>query len=198
MSSEKNKFIILKKIKYSEADLIIHALSPLGAKWSFMAKSALKSKKRFGGGVLEPTHFVMLTYKKPHHLGGIVPLEEANLINDFKGIRKSYDHLEFALQVLDCASHVSQEGDVHSEFLFNLVGHTLKAIEVSENLPKLKLHFYLKFMLQQGVMTPEPWMGVFLKTNLADHANIQGAEEHLSKLSYLETAVLNYIKTADV
>ena len=63
MSELQDRFIILKKMKYGESDLIIHALSSAGTKKSFIARAALKSKKRFGGGVLEPSHFVKLTYK---------------------------------------------------------------------------------------------------------------------------------------
>lgn len=168
----KDKFIILKKMKYGEADLILHALSVHGEKLSFMARGALKSKKRFGGGVLEPTHFVTFTYKESGEEGKLNVLQEATLINDFAGIRQDYDKLEFALHVLECVSKVSQEGDKNSEFLFNLLGHTLKATETAKDVLILKMHFYLKFLLQQGVVNAEPWMAPFLKTTIADTNNL--------------------------
>ncbi|MGZ3773210.1 MAG: DNA repair protein RecO [Pseudobdellovibrionaceae bacterium] len=168
MTQGKNRFIILRKIKYSEADLILHALSPQGEKVSFIARGALRSKKRFGGGVLEPTHFVMLTFKQAAVEGQLHVLQEATLINDFADIRKDYDRLDLALHVLDCVSQVSQEGDKTSEFLFNLLGHTLKAVETVQDILVLKIHFYLKFLLQQGVINAEPWMAPFLKTNIAE------------------------------
>lgn len=168
MNQGQDRFIILRAIKYSEADLIIHALSSQGEKLSFIARGALRSKKRFGGGVLEPSHFVRLTFKKAQDQGQLHVLQEATLLNDFPGIRKNYDHLELALHVLDCVSKVCQEGDTDSEFLFNLLGHTLKAIEVAKDPLVIKMHFYLKFLFQQGVVNAENWMGPFLKTNLAD------------------------------
>jgi DNA repair protein RecO (recombination protein O) len=143
VSQGKERFIILRKIKYSEADLIVHALSPQGEKLAFIARGALKSKKRFGGGILEPSHFVSFTYKVANEEGQLNVLQEATLINDFPGLRKDYEHLELALHVLECVGKVSQEGDKNSEFLFNLLGHTLKAIEVSEDVLILKMHFYL-------------------------------------------------------
>jgi DNA repair protein RecO (recombination protein O) len=197
----KDRFIILRKMKYGEADLIVHALSTHGEKLSFIARSAMKSKKRFGGGVLEPSHFVQFTYKQANEEGRINTLNEATLLNDFKGIRKSYDHLELALHILDCVSRVSQEGDRSSESMFNLLGNTLKAIENSPNVPMIKMHFYLKFMYQQGVLTPEPWMAPFLKTNitdfnsLVDNAELKKATD--SHLSQIEFAVQQYIKTAE-
>lgn len=193
----KERFIILKKTKYGEADLILHALSVQGEKISFMARAALKSKKRFGGGILEPTHFCQFTYKKSSLEGKINTLEEATLINDFQGVRKTYERLDFALHVLDCVARVSQEGDSNSAYLFNLLGHTLKAIEGADDLDSLKMHFYLKFLLQQGVMTTEPWMNPFLKINISETNTLAAHKDQVAEhLFTLEIMVKQYIENA--
>jgi DNA repair protein RecO (recombination protein O) len=197
MSQAKDKFIILRKMKYGESDLILHAISPHGEKLSFIARGALKSKKRFGGGILEPTHFVSFTFKESSEEGKLHTLQEASLINDFPGIRQDYDHLEFALHVLDCVGKVSQEGDKHSDFLFNLLGHTLKSIEIAQDVLVLKMHFYLRFLLQQGVIQPEPWMGPFLKTNLADTNTLVSHRQVVDEeLNNVENMVRHYIAHA--
>lgn len=197
MNIQKERFIILKKTKFGEADLILNALSIHGEKQSFIARAALKSKKRFGGGVLEPTHFVQFTYKQSNKEGQLNILQEASLIDDFHGLRRSYDHLDFALRTLEYVSKVSQEGDRHSEFLFNLLGHTLKALETAENWELVAVHFYLKFLLQQGVMTPDPWMVPFLKTNISDHKQLSDLADVASeKLLDVETLVQHYLKNA--
>ncbi len=201
MSERQDRFIILKKIKYGEADLIIHALGSNGSKSSFMARSALKSKKRFGGGILEPIHYVTLTYRDTAESGKMKSLNEAILIDDFKAIRSDYDKLELALFMINCVSHVSQEGDANSDFLFNLTGHALRAASVTENLNLLKLHFCIKLLYQQGVISMEPWMAPFLKKNI--NANIQLLEvENIldvvnQYLDSIESLILQYIKTAD-
>ncbi|MEK6774977.1 MAG: DNA repair protein RecO [Bdellovibrionota bacterium] len=193
----KASFFVLKKIKYLEADLIIHALSSNGEKFSFLARGALKSKKRFGGGVLEPTHQALFTYQKPHNGGSLHLLKDAQIIHDFAPIRRSYETLEFALQVIGCIEKVSQEGDSNSEILYNLLGHTMKAIETTQHLEILKTQFYLKFMMQQGVITLEPWMGPFLKTQIQKHEDLAGREELMrGKLTPLESRVREYITTA--
>ncbi|MGZ3769635.1 MAG: DNA repair protein RecO [Bdellovibrio sp.] len=193
----KNRFIILRKIKYSEADLILHALSPQGEKISFIARGALRSKKRFGGGVLEPTHFVSFTYKEASEEGKLNVLQEATLINDFSGIRKNYERLELALHALECVSKVSQEGDRTSEFLFNLLGHTLKAIETTQDTLVLKMHFYLKFLLQQGVINAEAWMAPFLKTNLAESNQLINHRQIVDEeLQNIELMVKHYLEHA--
>lgn len=202
MNEKQDRFIILKKIKYGEADLIIQALGSNGARTSFIAKSALKSRKRFGGGVLEPLHYVNFTYRETQNSTQIKNLKEAVLIEDFKDIRTSYDKLELALFILHCVSHVSLEGDQHSEFLFNLTGHALRAVAKTENIKILKLHFCLKFLYQQGVILLEPWMLVFLKINIMDSILLAGdSTVQLSVENYLDPILLlvnQYIKTADV
>jgi DNA repair protein RecO (recombination protein O) len=201
MSERQERFIVLKKIKYGEADLIIHALSSEGTKKSFIARSALKSKKRFGGGVLEPSHFVMLTYKENKSDNQLNVLNEASLIEDFNEIRSEYDKLEFGLEILNCAYHVSQEGDVGSHFLFNLVGHSLRKLGKTDNLYRFKLHFYLKFLYQQGVISVEDWMTPFLKINISNSEKLDQLESVQEViLEYgesIESQVLHYIKNAD-
>lgn len=199
MSQGKEKFIILRKIKYGEADLILHALSPQGEKLSFIARGALKSKKRFGGGVLEPSHFVNFTYKEAGGGGKLNLLQEATLINDFAGLRMDYDRLDLALHVLECVAKVSQEGDRSSDFLFNLLGHTLKAAETAQDPLVLKMHFYLKLLLQQGVVNVEPWMAPFLRARLSETNQLvphrQIVDEEMANVEamirhYLEHAML--------
>lgn len=199
VSDVTEKFLILKKTKFSESDLIIHALSAIGTKKSFLAKGALKSKKRFGGGILEPTHYVQFTYKESKTDSGLNYLNEAHLIEDFKNIRCDFDQIEFALQVVNCAYHVAQEGDSDSHFLFNLVGHALRFLNTAkpEQLNTFKLHFYLKFLYQQGVISMEPWMANYLKTNLSDSASIHDQENVENYLDSIELQVFHYIKSAD-
>ncbi len=199
MIEQQKPFLILRKIKYGETDLIIQALSPLGEKMSFMARGALRSKKRFGGGILEPGHHVLLTFRKPSEPGKMGSLQEAHLLSDFKNIRRSYDHLEFALFVIECAGKVGQEGDETSSFLYNLVGHTLKAVETCESLDILKVQFYLKFLMQQGVLTPEPWMKAFLAAKVAEADGllefIDVAKQHEKDL---KTDLERYIQSAEI
>lgn len=199
LSLVQQKFILLKKTKYSEADLILQGLSSTGAKVSFIARGALRSKKRFGGGVLEPSHYVLLTYQESSDVGKLNTLQEAQLINGFPGIRKTFDQLELALHGLDCIQKVAMEGDQSSEHLFNLTGHFLKAVEASSNPKILKVHFYLKFLLQQGVVEPEPWMSDFLRTPLQKSFELENHLEVADRhLTLLEKQIQHYLKNAAV
>ncbi len=189
-------FIILRKIKYGEADLILHALSSTGEKKSFLARGALKSKKRFGGGVLEPTHHVKFTYsvsgKSDMHT-----LKEAQLLQGFEGLRLDYDKLNFALLALEFVAKVSLEGDSDSASLYNLLGHLLKALENAKDYSGLKMQFYIKLMRQQGVLELEPWMNPFLQISIGDYQELSKYQSLIQEKSgYFEKVVRHYIETA--
>lgn len=174
MKKLKEKALILKCTKYGEADLIVKALTQNGSQVSLLARAALKSKKRFGGGVLEPTHFVELSYSEKAGGGDrLGTLDEASLLDGFEGLRKNYDCLEQALYIVECISKVSQENDAYSVELFNLVGNALRSLaklsESEKTYDRFRLHFCLKLLFQQGVLEPEGWMQAYLKVPLADH-----------------------------
>lgn len=211
MGLEQGRFFILKTHKYSEADLLLQCLSIDGGRVGFIAKNALRSRKRFSGGLLEPTHLVQFFYRKNNREGALPYVHEALLLEDFNGLRKSYDRLTTALSILEMIRRVSQEGDKSSQFLFNLLGHSLKAIEKSQNLGLLKLHFMIKFLYQQGVLTPELWMSDFLKfkmsdsyllettsTSLTNSTHSRNSNIVLDYLEEIENRVEHYLQTASL
>lgn len=170
--SVRGEFIILKKTKYSEADLILQGISAEGQRFSFLAKGALRSKKRFSGGVLEPTHLVDFQYLVSSKSTGLHILEDARLIEGFSKIREDYDRLSLALFALDCVYRVSQEGDEQSPVLYQLLGHLLRALNEEGPSQILKIQFLTKFLYQQGVLKPEVWMQPYLKTSLHQAPNL--------------------------
>jgi DNA repair protein RecO (recombination protein O) len=167
------KVFILKTTRYGDTDLIIQALSSKGARLSFFARSALKSKKRFGGGVLEPTHYVHVLYddksssaKSEHPLH---VLKEASLIEGFEGLRGDYERIEAGLHFVRLVGDVVREGDLDSAEIFNLLGNTLRAAEKSARLDKLRIHFEVKLLSNQGVLPHEPEEQVLLRAPVSAH-----------------------------
>ena len=150
---KKDRAIILKAVNHGESDLIIHALSEHGEFLSLMAKAALKSKKLFGGGVLEPTHCVTVNYKMGRE-GSMGFLNEAKLEKDFSGIRTNLDRLNMGLHFLQVVRKMSQEGMEDQRSLFNILGHALTQLESCSYIQILKLQFEVKLLHQQGVLPP--------------------------------------------
>lgn len=170
----KEKIIVLRNIKFGESDLVVHGLNPFGARMNFLARGGLKSKKRFGGGVLEPTHYIEVTYK-PGRAGDDEPLhtlQEAQVLKEFPKLRQDYSRIEAALYLLKIVSKLGQHGVVDSPELFNLLGNALTAAETSGDLEKLKVHFELKLLAAQGVLPGEEEFGNWLNTSLAQHEKI--------------------------
>lgn len=150
------KGIVLKTTKYGEADLIVTLLTVQGSRLQLFARSALKSKKRFGGGVLEPTHYIQASYEdRRSRLGGeadLHTLREASIVEDFQGLRTEYTRLDVALTLLNVVARVVRHGDFGSTEIFNLLGNTLKAAETSIDLAKLRIHFEVRLLASQGVL----------------------------------------------
>jgi len=196
-ASIKTKALILRSTKYGEADLILQTLTSGGEKLSLLARGAVKSKKRFAGGILEPTHFVEVRFKKALHQDRLSTLEEASLINGFEDLRKDYDKMEVAFFVLETLSKASQEGDSISEGLFNLGGHSLKALEKVQSLKNFRLHFCLKMLYQQGVLEPESWMTPYLGTSMSEHDKIEDHEDPQTDLHlrWAENKLREYLST---
>ena len=152
---ETGSYIILKTMPFKESDLIVHALNNRGGKEHFLARSALKSKKRFGGGVLEPLNFVRLSFDNRKEKTEFIPLHEAKLIDGFEGLRKDYDRLRTALGMLKDIFRITVEGSEDNGNLFNVLGNTLKKLETTDDIPLLQLHYRIKLLFYSGYLPNE-------------------------------------------
>ncbi|MBX3021672.1 MAG: DNA repair protein RecO [Bdellovibrionales bacterium] len=170
----KEKIIVLKTFKHGESDIIVHGLNSLGARMNFFARGGMKSRKRFAGGILEPLHYIEVTYKvsRSNEADPLHTLLEAQMLREFAKLRTDYNRLEAALYMLKLVHKLGQQGVVDSPELFNLLGNALQAAETSGNLDKLKLHFELKVMAAQGVLPHEEGFHNWLNTSLAKHEQI--------------------------
>ncbi len=193
-ASIREKVILLKKTKYGEADLIVQALSAKEGKISFLARGALRSKKRFGGGILEPTHHIEAQFQRPTNSERLCTLQDAILINDFAQIRNSYERIEAALKIVEVAARVSQPGDPHAESVYNLIGSALKVLASQAELLPFRMHFALRFLRLQGVLEEEPWMAPYLQTPMGENKKVETTPIDTVKLHWIETLLNNYIE----
>ena len=172
-----DRVICLNKVKYGEADLILKFISSRGEVYSAIAKSALKSRKRFGGGILEPTHHLTVTVKRrsADESGSderLSVLEEATLIEDFAKLKTDYDRIDMALQFVRIVATAAREGDANRE-VFNLLGHGLRAIETTRELGFLRLQFQLKFLHLQGVLPSDDRYQAIVRVPIRDHERLE-------------------------
>lgn len=191
---QSEKGIILRCIKHSESDLIVHLVNTQGARLNMIAKGALKSRKRFGGGILEPTHFVQVTFSRKSYgeEDSLAILQEAQLLSGFPGLRQDYERLELAFYFLQIIAKVSQEGDPDAKGIFDLLGNSLKALEASQNIAYLKTHFELKLLLQQGVLPEDLNVGAWLRFAVAEHEQLQCSQ---SEFLFIQTQTQKALQT---
>ncbi|CAN5447279.1 hypothetical protein BH10BDE1_BH10BDE1_06680 [soil metagenome] len=153
------KGIVLKTTRYGEADLIVSILTSEGVRLQLFARAALKSKKRFGGGVLEPTRYIQVSYEdRRSKMGGesdLHTLKEASIVESFEGLRTDYARLELALSLLQSVHSIVRQGDASSPELFNLLGNALRATQTSSELTRLRVHFDIRLLASQGVLEIE-------------------------------------------
>jgi DNA repair protein RecO (recombination protein O) len=196
----KDKVFILRKTRYGDNDLILNCLTPSGSRISLFARSALRSKKRFGGGVLEPTHYVHVMYEDKSSGRAEHPLhtlKEASLIEDFPGVRTDYARIELALHFVRLISDVVKEGEIDSSDLFNLLGNSLRAIEKSQALDKLRTQFEVKLLANQGVLPLEGEEQALLATPISEHERLPLDEHEWSRLrSRVRTILREYLDQA--
>ncbi len=163
--SQNVRMIIVRKHKMSEADLIIHGLTASGARLHVIARGALRSKKRFGGGILEPTHYIEGVIKPSRNPDGLGVLEDAKLLESFIGLREDYDRLDLALRLVNAIDRSSPGGELPG--VFNLLGNALRALAGGEPTERIEVQFTLKFLRLHGVLESEPWMSPYLATSLS-------------------------------
>lgn len=190
MKYQSDKIIVLKVSKYSDSHLMVNGINQNGAKISAMAPAALKSKKRFGGGVLEPTHFIEIQYQLAKQDGMLPVLKEAQIIESFEGLRSDYDKLTLGFYFLKLIELVAQEDAQDSKSLFSLLGHGLKALEKAKDFSSLKKHFEIKFLYTQGMLDLGGNLGGILKMKLSDYVSFRAdydeSVEYLKFKSQLE------------
>ena len=189
----KEKIIILKNQIFSESDLILWGLNQKGCQLSFIAKGALKSKKRFAGGILEPTSYIQTEYRPSKN--SLNNLQQAWSLDDFSHLRTSYQRLNLALYFLNLISKISQEGTTDTEELFNLLGNSLKQTENSPQLDNLKICFQIKLLFGQGVLPKDLALKEVLSKTLSEHATINWTEsKKQSLLNKLNQSLKSYLE----
>lgn len=149
------RFIILKTTIFKENDLMVYALNSFGDKKHFLARGALKSKKRFGGGVLEAMNHVELQYDDRRDKTEFVPLSDARLLDGFEGIRQDYDRLTTGLMLVRDVFQIAVEGSEDNYAIYNLLGNTLKKLESVSDRFILHLHFRIKLLFYAGYLPNE-------------------------------------------
>ena len=194
---KKDKIIILQNTRHLESNLIVKGINIEGDILSFFAPFALKSKKRFLNGVLEPGNYIGAEYRPSSKEGGWHRLQQAWMINKFNHLRKDFNRLNLALYILKILNKTCQEGSSSDPRIFHLLGRTLKILETTDSIDQLKLFFEIRFLFLQGVLPLDlQYKQIFFQSPIEKNHTVNLESENIPQIkdkvqssldSYLET-----------
>jgi DNA repair protein RecO (recombination protein O) len=145
---------VLARRNFGEADRILSIYTKNIGRISLMAKGIRrpKSKKR---GHLEIFSLVKFQAITGH---GIDLMTEADIIDDFKDIRKSLAKVSLAYYFMEVIGKITHEGEPNTD-LFNLLLDFLNTLNKTNSLKKLRLNFILKLLTLMGYWPDGKEMG---------------------------------------
>ncbi|HSL01153.1 MAG TPA: DNA repair protein RecO [Rubrobacteraceae bacterium] len=124
MALYKSKGIVLRSIRYGEADRILDLYTRDAGLVSAIAKGIRRTKSRFGAR-LEPLSCVDFV---AYHGRTLDTVTQAEVLRSFRGVRENLDRLEAAAGMVGSVRALSG-GDEADRRVFNLLYHGLDALE---------------------------------------------------------------------
>ncbi len=176
----KCKAFVLRSTAYSESDLIVTFLTPENGCIQSFVRGAKKSKKRFGGGVLQAPHLVQLEaqYPKNSQNTEFFSIKEAKLLNDFSDIKTTYS----ALTLLATLIKLLLKSEFVQKEHYNLFGFSLIELALSPNLRRFFTHFVVRYLSIEGVLPDDPALFELSQISINKHRDLlQVSTEQINK-----------------
>ena len=146
MAVYKSKGIVLRSIRYGEADRILDLYTQEAGLVSAIAKGIRRTKSRFGGR-LEPLSCVNFLAYEGRTLDTITQVE---VLRSFRGVRENLARFEVVGGMVATVRALSGGGDADRR-IFNLLYHALDALENRDSeLKSVEAAFSLKLSILAG------------------------------------------------
>ena len=142
--------IVLARRNYGEADRILVLCTKDFGKISLIAKGIRrpKSKKRGHVEVFNKVKFQAVSGR------GIDIMTEAEVIEDFKEIRKTLRKISLAYYLMEATGRITHESEENVS-VYNLLLKTLEQLKTTKLLKKLRLQFVTKLLIISGYWPKE-------------------------------------------
>jgi DNA repair protein RecO (recombination protein O) len=146
----KTEAIVLRSIRYGEADRILHLYTPGHGRISAIAKGARRSKSRFGAR-LEPFFRIRVVLREGR--GELFSVTGADTVAAHGGVRDHAATLDTAARACDAVSRLFETDDPHPE-VFTLLANELALLDADpgQGTPANGLVFRLKLLLAAGIV----------------------------------------------
>ena len=142
--------VVLRSMRFGEADRILHVYTPMRGRVSAIAKGVRRSRSRFGGR-LEP--FFRLRLGLHEGRSDLLTVTSADTISGHPRLREHAAALDAAARSCDAVSRLFETADPHPE-VFNLLCTMLDLLEsdpAAGAAPERRLAFRLKLLLAAGL-----------------------------------------------
>ena len=148
MGPLRTEAIVLRSLRYGEADRILHLYTPMRGRVSAIAKGVRRTHSRFGGR-LEPFSLVDLQLHEGR--SDLLTVTGADTIRAHAHLRDAAAALDAAGRACDAVARLFESGDPHPE-VFHLLGNELRLLEDEPAMATLanQLAFRLKLLVAAG------------------------------------------------
>src|SRR4051812_9700421 len=145
----KMQAVVLRSIRYGEADRIVHLYTPDRGRVGAIAKGARRARSRFGGR-LEP--FFRLDLMLHEGRGELLTVTAAETVSGYPRLRADGHALDAAARACDAVSRLFETDEPHPE-VFNLLCNELALLdgEPARATRTNQLAFRLKLLLAAGL-----------------------------------------------
>jgi DNA repair protein RecO (recombination protein O) len=145
----KTESIVLRSMRYGEADRILHLYTPLHGRVSAIAKGVRRSKSRYGGRLEPFFHLNAMLYEGRSDL---LTVTGADTVAAHPRLRERAASLDSAARAGDAVSRLFETADPHPE-VFNLLSKELALLDAEERHASHanQLAFRLKLLLAAGL-----------------------------------------------
>jgi DNA repair protein RecO (recombination protein O) len=146
--SLKTEAIVLRSIRYGEADRVLHLYTPTRGRVSAIAKGVRKTRSRFGGR-LEPFFRLQLILHEGR--SDLLTVTSAETVAAYPRLREDARALDGAARACEAVSRVFDDGDPHAG-VFNLLSNELALLDADPSRANRAnaLAFRLKLLLAAG------------------------------------------------
>lgn len=139
--------VLLKRVKYSEADLVVTFLTKDSGKLSGLAKHAMKSRKRFGN-ILSSVSLLNLDYTASPGRD-LVMLEKGSIIRSFDMVADDVYLLALAGHGLELTDNFCPDHDPLPS-VFELLVWYLLSLDDGQNPQEMNFIFHLRLLALSG------------------------------------------------
>src|SRR6478609_4887271 len=160
----KTEAIVLRSIRYGEADRILHLYTPHHGRISAIAKGVRRARSRFGAR-LEPFFHVRSVLHEGR--GDLYTVTSVDTVAPHSALRDHAATLDSAARACDAVARLFETTDPHPE-VFALLANQLGLLcaDPSRAVPATGLAFRLKLLLAAGIL---PHLGACAGCGESEH-----------------------------